>query len=353
MTPAGFFDFLLPRRLSRAAAAFALGFTVSESQVENIGTQMQQIRDRGVVLCGVDTGLAGFASQDGNEVWSGFEIDLCRAYGAAFLGDPARVRFVPLTTEDRLTAVADGEVDILLRNTTWTLSRDAMPGFTYAGVYYYDGQGFMVPRDLGVTSAFELDGARLCVLRNTTTAANLVDYAATHGLNVTLVQFGTVRAATTAYGRGQCDAITNDVSSLAGIRRTLAEPDAHTILPDVISKEPLSVVVASRDQKFADSVRWVLHALVAAEEYGVTALNAAELSTSSPSAEVRRLLGAEGALGEGLGLDADFALRAVQAGGNYGEIFNRHLGPEPGLGLERGLNDQWTRGGLLYAPPFS
>lgn len=353
MTPAGFFDFLMPRRLSRAAAAFALGFTVSQSQMEDIGTALNEIRERGHVRCGVDTGLAGFAREDEDGNWSGFEIDLCRAYGAAFLGDPERVRFVPLTTEERLEALSAGEVDILLRNTTWTLSRDAEPHVSFAGIYYYDGQGFMVPRDLGVTSALELDGARLCVLRNTTTAANLADYAAIHDLSLTLVEFGTVRSATNAYGRGQCDAVTNDVSALAGMRMTLSEPDAHVILPDVISKEPLSVVVASRDQKFADSVRWVLHALIAAEEYGVTAANAAGLAENSRAMEVRRLLGAEGAIGESLGLDAGFALRAIQAGGNYGEIFARHLGPEPGLGLQRGLNDQWTRGGLLYAPPFS
>ncbi|MFN3835185.1 MAG: amino acid ABC transporter substrate-binding protein [Glycocaulis sp.] len=353
MTPTGFFDFIMPRRMARAAAAFAMGFTVSQSQMEHVGSQLGEIRERGHVRCGVDIGLAGFATQDESGNWSGFEIDLCRAYGAAFLGDSARVRFVPLTTADRLEALSAGEVDILLRNTTWTLSRDAQPHVSFAGVYYYDGQGFLVPRDLRITSALELDGARLCVLRNTTTAANIADYAVTHGLNLTMVEFGTARAATNAYGRGQCDALTSDVSALAGMRMTLAEPEAHVILPDFISKEPLSVVVASRDQKFADAARWVLHALIAAEEYGVTAANAAELATSSPSVEVRRLLGSEGALGEGLGLDAGFALRAIQARGHYGEIFARNLGPEPGLGLQRGLNDQWTRGGLLYAPPFS
>ncbi len=353
MTPAGFFDFLMPRRLSRAAAAFALGFTVSQSQMEDIGTQLNEIRERGHVRCGVDTGLAGFAREDEDGNWSGFEIDLCRAYAAAFLRDASRVRFVPLTTAERLPALASGDVDILLRNTTWTLSRDAEREISFAGIYYYDGQGFLVPRDLGVTSARELDGARLCVLRNTTTAANIADFATAHNLDLTLVEFATIRAATTAYGRGQCDAFTNDVSALAGVRLTLSEPGEHVILADIISKEPLSVVVASRDRKFADAARWVLHALLAAEEFGVTAANAGQLAETSPSAEVRRLLGAEGAIGEGLGLDAQFALRAVEAGGHYGEIFARHLGPEPGLGLQRGLNAQWNRGGLLYAPPFS
>jgi general L-amino acid transport system substrate-binding protein len=352
MTPLAFFDFLLPRRLARAATAFALGFSVSQSQTAELGTQMYELRERGTLRCGVDTGLQGFARQDEDGNWAGFEIDLCRAYAAAFLGSPDRVQLVPLTTEARLDALAQGEVDILLRNTTWTLSRDARDQFSFAGVYYYDGQGFLVPRDLGITSARELDGARICVLGNTTTALNLVDYAATHGLTFQLVEVATVRAGITAYGRGQCDALSNDLSGLAGTRMTLAEPDAHVILADVISKEPLSPVVASRDQKFADAVRWVLHALIAAEEQGVTAANAADLAENSTSAEVRRLLGAEGALAEGLFLDAGFALRAIEASGNYGEMFERHLGATSGLNLRRGINAQWTDGGLMYAPPF-
>lgn len=352
MTPTAFFDFLMPRRMARAATAFALGFTVSQSQFAELGTQMYEIRERGVLRCGIDTGLQGFARQDEEGNWSGFEVDLCRAYAAAFLGSAERHRLVPLTTQERLEALASGEVDILLRNTTWTLSRDAEDRFSFAGVYYYDGQGFLVPRDLGVTSAHELDGARICVQRNTTTALNLVDYAQSHDLTFTLVEVATVRAGITAYGRGQCDALSNDLSALAGTRMTLSEPDAHVILGDVISKEPLSPVVASRDQKFADAVRWVLHALIAAEEFGITAANAAERAGSSNSAEVRRLLGAEGALAEGLFLDAEFALRAIEAGGNYGEIFERNLGAASGLNLRRGINAQWTDGGLMYSPPF-
>lgn len=352
MTPTAFFDFLLPRRLARAAGAFALGFTVSQSQTAEIGTQMYELRERGTLRCGVDTGLQGFARQDDDGNWAGFEVDLCRAYAAAFLGNSERIELVPLTTQERLEALAGGEVDILLRNTTWTLSRDAQDRFSFAGVYYYDGQGFLVPRDLAVTSARELDGARICVQRNTTTALNLVDYAASHDLTFQLVEVATVRAAITAYGRGQCDALSNDLSGLAGMRMTLSEPDAHVILPDVISKEPLSAVVASRDQKFADAVRWVLHALIAAEEYGVTAANAADLAESATNAEVRRLLGAEGALAEGIFLDAQFALRAIEAGGSYGEIFERHLGTTSGLNLQRGINAQWNEGGLMYAPPF-
>ncbi|HCY54607.1 MAG TPA: amino acid ABC transporter substrate-binding protein [Oceanicaulis sp.] len=352
MTPTAFFDFLMPRRLARAATAFALGFSVSQSQTAELGTQMYELRERGTLRCGVDTGLEGFARQDEDGNWNGFEVDLCRAYAAAFLGSPDRMQLVPLTTQERLEALGEGEVDILLRNTTWTLTRDAQADFSFAGVYYYDGQGFLVPRDLAITSARELDGARICVLRNTTTALNLVDYAQSHDLTFQLVEVATVRAGITAYRRGQCDALSNDLSGLAGMRMTLEEPDAHLILPEVISKEPLSAVVASRDQKFADAVRWVLHALVAAEEYGVTAANAAELAESSTNAEVGRLLGTGGPLAEGLFLDAQFALRAIEAGGNYGELFERNLGTTSGLNLRRGLNAQWNEGGLMYAPPF-
>ncbi|KPP82813.1 MAG: ABC-type L-amino acid uptake system substrate-binding component AapJ [Oceanicaulis sp. HLUCCA04] len=352
MTPIAFFDFLLPRRLARAATAFALGFTVSQSQTAELGTQMYELRERGTLRCGVDTGLQGFARQDEEGNWSGFEVDLCRAYAAAFLGDADRVDLVPLTTQARLDALGEGEVDILLRNTTWTLSRDAIERFTFAGVYYYDGQGFLVPRDLAITSARELDGARICVMRDTTTALNLADYAATHELTFQLVEVDTVRDGINAYDRGECDALSNDLSGLAGMRMTLEEPELHVILPDVISKEPLSAVVASRDEKFADAVRWVLHAVVAAEEYGVTGANASELAETSTSAEVRRLLGAEGALAEGLFLDAQFALRAIEAGGNYGEMFERNLGVSSGLSLRRGINAQWNEGGLMYAPPF-
>lgn len=352
MMPTAFFDFLMPRRLARAATAFALGFSVSQSQTAELGTQMYELRERGVVRCGVDTGLQGFARQDEDGNWAGFEVDLCRAYAAAFLGSPDRIQLVPLTTQERLDALAAGDVDILLHNTTWTLSRDAMERFSFAGVYYFDGQGFLVPRDLAITSAHELDGARICVLQDTTTALNLVDYAAGNGLTFQLVEVETVRAGLNAYGRGECDALSNDLSGLAGMRMTLAEPDAHVILPDVISKEPLSAVVASRDQKFADAVRWVLFALVAAEEYGVTAANASGLAETAASAEIRRLLGSEGALAEGLYLDGEFAWRAIEASGNYGEIFERNLGTQSGLALQRGINAQWNEGGLMYAPPF-
>ncbi|KAA5805067.1 amino acid ABC transporter substrate-binding protein [Alkalicaulis satelles] len=352
MTPASLFDLFAPRRWSRAAAAFAVGFSVSQSQMEAMGSALASIRDRGVLACGVDTGLPGFAEQDSDGTWRGFEIDLCHAYAAAFLGDATRVRFVPLTTAERLPALEEGRVDILLRNTSWTLSRAARMKVNFAGIYYYDGQGFLAPADLGVASARELSGARACVQDATTSVLNLTDYADIYGLTLTPVLSDTPAEARAAYEAGRCDVLTSDISALAALRRGLAAPDDHVILPDVISKEPLSVVVAARDPRFAEAARWVLHALVTAEEYGVTAANARALRAEARSPVVRRLLGAEGAMGEGLGLNADFALNAITARGHYGEMFARHLGETSPLRLERGLNAQWSDGGLIYAPPF-
>lgn len=346
------FDLFAPRRLARAAATFALGFAAAQSDLEEYGSSLQTVRDRGALLCGVDTGLEGFAEYTAGEGWSGFEVDLCRAYAAAFLGDETRVRFVPLTTEERFEALLDGRADILMRNTSWTFARDAELPVTFAGTYYYDGQGFLAPADLGVASARELAGARICVQPATTHLLNLDDYAETYGLSFDPVLVATPAEGVEAYLAGRCDAFTSDVSALAGARSQLETPDAHVILPDIISKEPLGPVVASRDPRFAEAARWVLNALIAAEEYGVTAANARELAESASSPEVRRLLGAEGAIGEALLLSDGFALDAVTARGNYGEIFARHLGEKSDLGLRRGLNAQWTQGGLLYAPPF-
>ena len=351
MKPPAPFDAFTPRRLARAAAAFALGFAASQSDIAAGGATLADIRERGVLNCGVDTGLSGFAEQlDG--AWSGFEVDLCHAYAAAFLGDPEAVRFVPLTTAERFDALLDGRADILLRNTSWTFARDAQRDVAFVGTYYYDGQGFLVPADLGVSSARELDGARVCVMPATTTALNLDDYETTYGLSFTRTLVDTPADGVAAYAQGECDAFTNDVSSLAGLRGSLEDPDAHLILPDIISKEPLGPVVRSGDARFTEAARWVLFALIAAEEYGVTAQNASEQAVSARNPEVLRLLGVSQNLGASLGLSPDFALNAIEARGHYGEIFDRHLGADSPLGLTRGLNDQWTRGGLLYAPPF-
>ena len=352
MTPASLFDLMTPQRLARGAAAFALGFAVSQSEVEQGLSPLGQIQQRGELRCGVESGLAGFAEQDGTGAWSGFEVDLCRAYAAAFLGDADRARFVPLTTVDRFESLAAGDIDILLRNTSWTLSRAASLNVRFGGVYYYDGQGFLAPADLGLTSAQELSGARICVQPETTSALNLEDYSERFGLELTVVSVTTVDDAREAYQAGQCDAFTSDISRLAGFRRALDDPSVHTILPDVISKEPLSPVVQGGDDQLALAAEWVLLALIAAEEYGVTADRVAELTGPHARPEVRRLLGVEEDFGAELGLDAGFARRAIQASGHYGEVFKRNLGEDSQLGLSRGLNAQWNQGGLMYAPPF-
>ncbi|WP_375284994.1 amino acid ABC transporter substrate-binding protein [Marinicauda pacifica] len=352
MSPYSIIDLFRLRTLARGAAAFALGFTVSQAELEERNTTLAQIRERGELRCGVDTGLAGFALENENGRWVGFEADLCRAYAAAFLGNQNRVEFVPLTTSGRFAALLGGEVDLLVRNTSWTFARDAGQALTFAGIYYYDGQGFLVPSDLGVSSVRELDGARICVQRDTTTALNLGDYAQTYGVTFSLVEVETSEQGIQAYSEGRCDAFTNDISTLAGTRVTLDDPDAHILLPEVISKEPLGPVVRSDDPRFAEAVRWTLVALIAAEEYGITAETADTMLTESTNPEIRRLLGGEGAIGDRLMLDDGFAYRAITANGNYGELFSRHLGRESELGLRRGLNAQWTQGGLLYAPPF-
>ena len=351
MTPASLFDLMDPRRLAKGAAAFALGFTVSHSDLDAATSHMDEVQRRGVLRCGVDTGLVGFAQRDEAGQWSGFEVDLCRAYAAAFLDDPDRAEYVPTTTLDRFRAVREGEVDILLRNTSWTLSRATTQGVRFAGVYYYDGQGFLTPADLGLTSAQELSGARICVQPETTSALNLDDYAERYGLNFTIVSVETVADARAAYEAGQCDAFTSDVSRLAGFRRSLSEPERHMVLPDVISKEPLSPVVSGDDEAFAMAVEWVLSSLIAAEEYGVTQAQLASPDGTPDRPEVRRLLEVDEAIATSLGMSNDFASRAIAASGHYGEIFERNLGEGSPLQLERGLNAQWKEGGLMYAPP--
>ncbi|QUS36587.1 amino acid ABC transporter substrate-binding protein [Falsirhodobacter algicola] len=313
---------------------------------------LDDVKARGELICGVNPGLTGFAAPDASGNWSGFDISLCRAIAGAVFGDGNKVRFVPTTSETRFTALASGEVDVLVRNSTWTFSRDADLGLDFAGVNYYDGQGFMVHQDLGVTSAKELDGATICIQTGTTTELNLADYFAVNGMSYTPVAVQSNAEGEQQYLAGACDAYTTDASGLAATRAAFATPADHIILPEIISKEPLGPATRQGDSQWNDIVRWTLNALVAAEEYGVTSANIEELSASSQNPEVRRLLGTEGTLGEMLGLDADWAANAISVGGNYGEIFAATIGEQTPIGLARGLNAQWTQGGLLYAPPF-
>ncbi|MFZ5669865.1 MAG: transporter substrate-binding domain-containing protein [Pseudomonadota bacterium] len=312
------------------------------------------VRARGALRCGVNPGLAGFSQPDARGRWRGFDVDFCRALAAAVLGDPDRVAYVPLTNDQRLPALKAGQVDLLSRNTTWTFSRDAGLGVDFAGVSYYDGQGFLAPRDLELESAAELSGARICVQSGSTSALNLRDWFAARSINWTPVLARTEARARQDYEREVCDVFSADVSALASARATLADPNAHVLLPEVISKEPLGPVVRQGDPGWTDIVRWTLNALILAEELGVTARSAEGMRKDSASPEVRRLLGAEAGFGAMLGLDDAWALRAIRAGGNYGEIFDRNLGRDSALNLERGLNALWNarRPGLLYAPPL-
>ncbi len=315
-------------------------------------TTLEDVKARDELICGSNAALAGFAAPDANGVMQGFDVAICRAVAAAVLGDPMKVKFVPTTGETRFTALASGEIDMLSRTTTWTFSRDADLKFTFSGVNYYDGQGFMVKKALGVSSAKELDGATICIQTGTTTELNLADYFKTNTMTYEPVPIKDNAEAEQQYSAGSCDVYTTDVSGLAATRATFADASEHIILPEIISKEPLGPLVRHGDDQWADIVKWTYNALVAAEEYGVTSANIDELAKGTNNPEINRLLGTEGDLGAMMGLDAQWAMRAIKAGGNYGEIFEANIGSATPIGLARGLNALWTQGGLQYSPPF-
>jgi len=320
-------------------------------QPASAGETLDAVKQRGVLRCGVNVGLPGFSSADEDGNWTGIDVDFCRAVAAAVLGDADKVKYTPLTAKERLTAVQSGEVDLLSRNTTWTLTRDTSLGLNFTGIVYYDGQGFMVKKSLGVGSARELDGAAVCILAGTTTELNLADYFRTNAMSYEPVVFDTGDQTARGFDAGRCDVLTSDQSQLYALRLKLANPDSAMVLPEVISKEPLGPVVRQGDDDWFNIVRWTLFALVNAEELGVTSANIEEMKASKNPA-VRRLLGLEGAKGSGLGLPDDWAARAVGQVGNYGEIFARNVGKDSPLGIERGLNALWKDGGLQYAPPI-
>ncbi|HEY0275843.1 MAG TPA: amino acid ABC transporter substrate-binding protein [Paenirhodobacter sp.] len=329
----------------------ALAVAGLSAGIASAGT-LDDVKARGVLNCGVNTGLVGFAAPDANGNWSGFDVALCKAVAAAVLGDPAKVKYVPTTGQTRFTALASGEVDMLIRNTTWTFSRDTDLKMDFAGVNYYDGQGFMVRKDSGITSAKELNGASVCIQTGTTTELNLADYFKANGMTYQPIAIDSNAEGEQQYLAGACDAYTTDASGLAATRAAFADPTNHIILPEIISKEPLGPAVRHGDSQWFDVVKWTLFALVAAEEYGVTAANADELAKGTENPEINRLLGVEGELGKMTGLENDLALKAIKAGGNYGEIFAATIGENTPIGLARGLNAQWTQGGLMYSPPF-
>lgn len=317
-----------------------------------MASTLDDVKARGKLNCGVSTGVPGFEAPDANGVWQGFDVALCRSVAAAVLGDSNAVEFVPTTSKTRFTALASGEVDMLSRVTTWTFSRDVDLKLDFAGVNYYDGQGFMVPKELGVSSAKELDGATVCITTGTTTELNLADFFRTNGMSYEPVPIETNAEAQSQYLAGACDVFTTDSSALAATRAAFENPNDHVVLPEIISKEPLGPVVRHGDNEWGDVVRWTLNALVAAEELGITSANLAEMAAGSDNPEINRLLGTDGNLGEMLGLDADWAERAIGVAGNYGEIFEANIGESTPIGLARGLNALWTEGGLQYSPPF-
>ncbi len=317
-----------------------------------VAATLDDVRAKGFVQCGVSTGLVGFAAPDADGNWSGFDVDYCRALAAAVFGDGQAVKFTPTTGKTRFTALASGEVDVLARNTTWTFSRDVDLKLTFVGINYYDGQGFMTHASNGVSSAHELGGATVCIQTGTTTELNLADFFRANDMSYEPVPIETNAEAREQFFAQACDVYTTDRSGLAATRATAEDPSSLVVLPEIISKEPLGPLVRHGDDQWADIARWVLNALITAEEKGVTSGNVQEMAAGSNDPEVNRLLGSEGDLGAMIGLDADWAVNALAAVGNYGEIFERNIGAETPIGLERGVNALWTDGGLVYSPPF-
>jgi general L-amino acid transport system substrate-binding protein len=316
------------------------------------GKTLDTIKQRGALTCGVNTGLAGFSEADSGGNWKGLDVDICRAIAAAILGDGNKVKWVPLNAQQRFTALQSGEIDILSRNTTWTMTRDVSLGMHFVGVTYYDGQGFMVLTKGKIKTAKDLKGATVCVQSGTTTEKNLTDFARANQLGIKPVVFEKVEAATGAYFSGRCQAYTTDASGLASVRNKEAkDPNEHTILPQLISKEPLGPSVRRGDDEFFAIAKWVVYGLLEAEEYGVTKDNVDKMLASSDDPVVMRLLGKTEDTGKLLGLDKNWMVNALKSVGNYGEIFERNVGPKTPLNLPRGVNNLWTKGGLMYAMP--
>ncbi|GAB4235455.1 MAG: amino acid ABC transporter substrate-binding protein [Methyloligellaceae bacterium] len=332
--------------LGATAALAMMGATAASA-----GT-LDEVKARGELICIVNTGLPGFSFTDASGKWKGFDVDHCHATAAAIFGDPSKVKFKPATGKTRFTILNSGEGDVIYRNTTWTFVRDVDVKLSFQGTNYYDGQGFMVPKKLGVKSAKELDGASVCIQTGTTTELNLADFFRANKISYEPVPIESNEEARTNYLAGRCDVYTTDASGLAATRATFKDPANHVILPEIISKEPLGPATRHGDDQWGDIIRWVKNALVAAEELGITQANVDELAKGTDNPEINRLLGSEGDLGAMLGLSKDWAHKAIKAVGNYGEIFDRNIGPKTPIGLERGLNALWTKGGLQYSPPF-
>ena len=326
-------------------AAFVMAAGSASAQTLN------QVKSRGVLQCGSNTGLAGFGQPDAQGNWTGLDVDYCRAVAAAIFNDATKVKFVPLSAKDRFTALQSGEVDVLVRNTTWTMSRDTQLGLEFGPVNYYDGQGFMVRKKLKIASAMELSGASVCTQQGTTTELNLADFFRANKLKYEVVAFASSDETIKAYDAGRCDVFTTDASGLYAERLKLTAPDDHIVLPEIISKEPLGAAWRHGDNQWGDIVKWTHYAMVTAEELGVTKANVDEMLKST-NPDVKRLLGTEGKFGEAIGLTNDWAYRIIKHVGNYGESFDRNVGAGSRLKIARGVNALWSKGGLQYAPPI-
>jgi general L-amino acid transport system substrate-binding protein len=332
--------------------AIAAGLALAAALPAQAGKTLDTIKQRGQLVCGVNPSLPGFSSADSQGNWAGLDVDVCKAIAATVLGDASKIKWVPLNAAQRFAALQAGEIDILSRNTTWTLTRDASLGMNFTGVTYYDGQGFMVTKKSKITSAKQLKGATVCVQSGTTTEKNLTDYSKAAKLNLKSVVFETQEATNKAYFAGRCQAYTTDASGLASVRNQMADkPDDHVILPELISKEPLGPSVRRGDDEFFAIAKWVVFALIEAEEYGLTQANVDKQKAESQDPVVMRILGTSEDTGKLLGLDKDWAYRAIKAVGNYGEVFDRNVGPASALKLPRGMNNLWNKGGVMYAPP--
>ncbi len=325
---------------------------ISTLPVTHAGATLDAVKAKGYLQCGVTTGLAGFSAADEKGRWTGLDVDTCRAVAAAVFGDADKVRFTPLTAKERFTALQSGEIDLLSRNTTWTLTRDTNLGLNFTGVNYYDGQGFMVSKDLGVSSARELDGAAICIQAGTTTELNLADYFRTHGMSYTPVTYDKSDETVKGFAAGRCDVLTSDQSQLYALRIKLDDPESAIVLPEVVSKEPLGPVVRNGDEDWFKIVRWSLFAMLNAEELGVSSVNVEQMRETSKDPGIQRLLGLSGIKGQGLELSDDWAYNIVKQVGNYGEMFERNVGMGSPLKISRGLNALWTDGGVQYAPPI-
>jgi general L-amino acid transport system substrate-binding protein len=337
--------------MKRVSLALTLALAAGLTSQSAVADTLKTVKDRGMVSCGVSEGLPGFSTPDDKGNWTGIDVDVCRALAAAIFGDPTKVKFLPLNAKNRFTALQSGEIDLLSRNSTWTLSRDTSLGANFAGVTYYDGQGFMVKKSLKVNSALELNSASVCVQTGTTTEQNLADYFKGNNMKYEVIAFAGADETIKAYESGRCDVFTTDVSGLYAERLKFTNPADHVVLPEVISKEPLGPMVRHGDDQWFDIVKWTLFAMIDAEELGVNQKNVDEMAKSDKP-DLKRAFGTDGNLGEQLGLTKDWFSRIVKAVGNYGEIYDRNVGAGSKLQISRGINNLWNKGGIQYAPPI-